>query len=312
TNWFHSDLHLYLDKGVGLFVSFNSAGKEGAAHTARERLFSYFTDRYFPQVPPTLATVGTAKAHGLAMAGHYINSRGASSDWVRFIDLISEVKVSLNEDDTITVSSLLNAALVPKKWREVGPWQWHEVGGDGRLAANVTGDRVTAFSIAAFAPIFVFYPAPAAMNSGLILPLLSAAVVVMLLTALGWPVVALIRRNYGYRPVLAGRALRLHRATRINAWVLLLVVGGWAGVIGALSDVTLLDGRLDIWMRLIQLLTLVGIAGTMLSIWNAYELARSPERGWPAALWAGLVALSALFLVWLLISMRTLTPALNY
>ena len=28
---FHSDLHLFLDEGVGLYVSFNSAGKEGAS-----------------------------------------------------------------------------------------------------------------------------------------------------------------------------------------------------------------------------------------------------------------------------------------
>ncbi|HVU29408.1 MAG TPA: serine hydrolase domain-containing protein, partial [Sphingomicrobium sp.] len=42
---FHSDLHLFLDKGVGIFVSFNSAGKEGAAQPLRDALFSNFADR---------------------------------------------------------------------------------------------------------------------------------------------------------------------------------------------------------------------------------------------------------------------------
>ncbi len=31
TNWFHSDLHLFIDDGVGMYISVNSAGKDGAA-----------------------------------------------------------------------------------------------------------------------------------------------------------------------------------------------------------------------------------------------------------------------------------------
>src|SRR4029450_4954412 len=45
---FHSDLHLFLDKNVGLFVSMNSAGKQGAAQPLRDALFEQFADRYFP------------------------------------------------------------------------------------------------------------------------------------------------------------------------------------------------------------------------------------------------------------------------
>src|SRR3954447_2694991 len=48
TTMFHSDLHLFLDKGVGLFISMNSTGRMGAAQPLRGRLFAEFTDRYFP------------------------------------------------------------------------------------------------------------------------------------------------------------------------------------------------------------------------------------------------------------------------
>ena len=48
TQWFHSYLHLFIDDGVGLFMSFNSAGKEGAAGGIRTQLFEQFADRYFP------------------------------------------------------------------------------------------------------------------------------------------------------------------------------------------------------------------------------------------------------------------------
>ncbi len=36
TQWFHSDLQLFLDDGVGIYVSVNSAGKEGAARPIRD------------------------------------------------------------------------------------------------------------------------------------------------------------------------------------------------------------------------------------------------------------------------------------
>ena len=312
TQWFHSDLHLYLDKGVGLFVSYNSAGKQGAADVARERLFSGFTDRYFPLAPEQLPTLATARAHGSAMVGHYLSSRSSSSNWLRIVMLLSGTKVSLNDDDTITVPALLNAAGVPKRWREVAPWQWREVGGAGRLAAVVKDGRVTAFSMGEYAAIIDFLPATAAMNAGWILPVLVTAVAIVLLTSLAWPIVALVRRRYGYRPAISGRALQLQRATRITACLMLVIVGGWGGMILALDNISLLDGRLDIWMRLLQLVSLLAIAGTTLSVWNAYALVRSPETRRLQAIWAVLFALAALFLVWLIIIMRTLTPALNY
>ena len=48
---FHSDLHLFLDKGVGIFVSFNSAGQGRDAQPLRDSLFTDFADRYFPEAP---------------------------------------------------------------------------------------------------------------------------------------------------------------------------------------------------------------------------------------------------------------------
>ena len=45
---FHTSLHLFMNDGVGLYMSFNSGGKEGAAHTVRTALFYDFADRYFP------------------------------------------------------------------------------------------------------------------------------------------------------------------------------------------------------------------------------------------------------------------------
>jgi CubicO group peptidase (beta-lactamase class C family) len=313
TDWFHSDLHLYLDKGVGLYLSFNSAGKDGAAHILRQRIFDSFTDRYFPQQAPALPTLATAAEHGRAMAGNYVSSRGSVTNWLRIANLIGQPQVSVNDDNTITVSALTNPAGVPKKWREVAPWQWQEVGGTDRLGAAVKDGKVTAFAPSEFAPIILFVPASVGMDESWIMPVLLTALAVMLITALSWPIVALARRRYGYRPEMAKRSLMLYRATRLTAWLMVIVAAGWMAMIAALSsDVGNFDGRLDIWMRLLQLLSLAGIVGTALAIWNVWVIATGPRKRWLATAWAVVVALSALFLVWMMFDMRTLTPSLNF
>ncbi len=48
TQYMHSYLHLYPDDNVGIFMSFNSLGREGAAGAIRQALFDGFTNRYFP------------------------------------------------------------------------------------------------------------------------------------------------------------------------------------------------------------------------------------------------------------------------
>lgn len=313
TVYFHSDLHLYLEDKVGVFVSFNSPGKNGAAHIIRARLLEDFTDRYFPVTHPNLPTVATAKEHGAAMVGHYVSTRGALNDWLKFIGVISASTVALNPDNTITVSSFVDAAGNPKKWREVGPWQWAQVGGNSRLHATVKDGKVTAFLSDDLPQILLYIPASPTMNAGWIVPTLLVALVIMLLTAVGWPVVALVRRRYGYRAPLEGRALQLHRATRITAWLFLIIAAGWTVMVLSVdSNLEAFNGGMDIWMRLLQLLSLVAIVGTALACWNVYATFKAPAQRWWTRVWAILIALSALFLVWLIITMKLLTIALDY
>jgi len=312
TVWFHSDLHLYLDKGVGLFMSFNSRGKEAAVYPLRAKLFQEFTDRYFPAPHPDLPTAPTAKAHGAAMVGQYLSSRRAMSSWARLFYLPDQTSVSLNADDTITVSSLTDAAGDPIRWREVGPWQWHEVGGEGRLNALVKDGHVVSFANDEIAPIMGFLPAPFAMNGAWIVPAVMIALLVMLLTLIAWPVVALVRRHYDRPAVLAGRSLMLHRGARVTALLFIGIAAMWFSFIALLSASLLyLDGRLDPWMRIAQVLSIFAIAGAALCCWNAWHVL-TDKRSWWTKLWSVVIALAALFLTWFLIVMHLIPSSLNY
>src|SRR6202000_1223420 len=84
TQWFHSDLHLFIDDGVGLFVSFNSVGKDGAVQPLRANIFHQFADRYFPApTPGGSVDSATAAEHARMIAGEYIASRRFDTSFLR-------------------------------------------------------------------------------------------------------------------------------------------------------------------------------------------------------------------------------------
>ncbi|HEU4517583.1 MAG TPA: serine hydrolase domain-containing protein, partial [Steroidobacteraceae bacterium] len=147
TQWFHSNLHLFLDDGVGLFVSMNSGGKEGASGDIRNALFEQFTDRYLPG--PTLdgaVDANTAAEHARMISGVYDISRRMDSSFFKLMSLAGPTKVTTNEDGTISVSLATNLSGVPIKWREVEPFVWRDVDGEALLGAQVDNGRVVRFS----------------------------------------------------------------------------------------------------------------------------------------------------------------------
>jgi hypothetical protein len=169
------------------------------------------------------------------------------------------------------------------------------------------------FSITPYAPIIEFLPAPGSLNAGWILPAAGLALLILFVAALGWPVSALVRRRYKYEFGVTGRPLLLHRVTRATAWLYLVVVVGWAIILTVIQkDLTFLNGGADIWMRLMQLVLILAIIGSIVAAWNAWVVARSPGRHRTATIWAIVIAIAALFLAWVCLDAGLLTTSLNY
>jgi hypothetical protein len=314
TVWFHSDLHLFLDKNVGLYISMNSVGKNGAAHALREELLQEFADRYFPAPAQNLPTTSTAKADGAVMSGHYVSSRAGGFNFLRLAALLGETTVAVDKDGNLVASSITDLSGSPRKWREVKPFLWKEVNGADYLEAiRDANGGIKMFSITPYAPIIEFIPAPGSLNAGWIFPVAGLALLIIIIAALGWPIVALVRRRYKYEGNLTGRPLQLHRATRATAWLFIVLAVGWFLVLNAVNnDLTALNGGLDVWMRLLQLVLIVAIIGTIAAIWNAVAVARGPGKHIVATIWAVLIALAAIFFVWLCLDLGLLTASLNY
>src|SRR5690348_13448938 len=314
TVFFHSDLHLFLDKNVGLYISMNSLGKNGAAHALREELLQEFADRYYPAPAQNLPTSSTAKHDGAVMSGHYVSSRAGGFNWFRMLALLGETKVGVDKDGILVASSITDPSGTPRRWREVKPWLWQEVNGADYLEAIPDGNGgIKMFSITPYAPIIEFLPAPASLNAGWILPVASLALLIIIIAALGWPVVAWTRRRYKYQSDVIGRPLLLHRVTRATAWLFILLVIGWVAALQMVNnDLSALNGGLDVPIRLLQLVLIVAIVGTLVAIWNAWAVTTAPGRHKIATIWSILIALAAAFLVWLFLDLGMLTASLNY
>jgi CubicO group peptidase (beta-lactamase class C family) len=130
TVYFHSDLHLILDAGVGFFISYNSAGR--GETSPRTTLWEALLDRYFPYSSPTEPTLASAKEDAKTVSGKYMLSRRSESSFLKAATLIEEFTVSA-EDGTIEVAELKGPNGKPKRWREVAPMTFLEENGQDKL-----------------------------------------------------------------------------------------------------------------------------------------------------------------------------------
>jgi len=314
TNEFHTSLHLFLAERVGLYVSFNSAGRDGAAHQVRTQLFQDFADRYLPS-----ATRGgrvdpqTAAQHARMMAGLWQNSRHSESNFINVLTLLGQTAVSVGDDGALVIPALKDAGGAVRRWDEVAPFVWRERGGHERIAAQVVDGQVVRWSFDLVAPFMVFDRVPASRSGAWIKPALYASLAVLLLTALYWPAAWWLRRRYKATATARGPALRAYRATRIMALADLLVLGGWmVFVTVVLADGALHAGGVDAALWLLQIggaivfVGAVGIAG-----WNAWLTWRD-GRGWARRLWSVLVLLATLVVLYVAAAFGLLAMTVNY
>jgi CubicO group peptidase (beta-lactamase class C family) len=307
---FHSDLHLITDAGVGLYVSQNSAGKENSR--IRGPLFRAFMDRYFPApamgVEPTLAS---AKTDGALVAGMYESSRRSESSFFRVAS--QDSKVSLNDDGTLSVADLDGLNGEPRRWREVRPFVWREVGGVHLLIAKRVDGKVVEIASDIYPQIFTMTPSRFWSSGVWNVPLLIATFAMLLLSVVFWPVKAVLRWRYKSPFPLKGRAATVYRLTRVAALIDLLFIGGFFGALtyGGLH-LEFFDSTSD-WIFLsLEVLGVIAILGTVFPLYELRLALADPGRPWWTKLTDALVALAALAVVWFALSLNFVNFHLNY
>ena len=301
TVYMHSYLHLLLDDHVGLFVSVNSQGREGAAGAIRGALFDDFLDRYFPGAPDTRKIdAQTAAAHAKLMAGYYESSRRPETSFISIISFASPFKLSVGKDNLLTASSFKGRNGAPRYFREVAPFVWRDVDSGWRLAAKVVDGKVQRFSLDEISPFTVYEPSHWWRSPGWLLPAVGISFAALLLTTLLWPVAAIVRRRNHLKLELVGRDERGRVVSRVAAVVVTLVSLAWLGLFVTISSRTAMLGpSLDPWLFLMHLVSILGyVGGAIALIWCA-AIAWTGRRRWPGKIWTSVLAVSAVAMLWM-------------
>jgi CubicO group peptidase (beta-lactamase class C family) len=315
TQNFHTSLHLFMNEHVGIYVSFNSAGKEGGAHTVRGQLFQDFADRYFPGAARDgRVDAATARQHAAMMAGLWEASRRPSSSFLDVLNLFGQTAVSVDGEGRLLVPSLKGAGGATVPWVEIAPFVWRDAtGGHDRLAARVEDGRVVRWSYDLPAPFTVWDRVPAFRSAAWLKPALFASLGVLLLTFLYWPATWWLRRRYAQPIAVGGAALKAYRATRIMAGLEVAVLAGWAIFVTALfASLERLSATADALLWLLQIASAVVFVGAVaIAAWNV-RLTWRDSRRWPRKLWSVLVLLATLVVLYVGIVFGLLSMTADY
>jgi hypothetical protein len=290
TQFFHSKLAMFMDDGVGIFMSLNSSGKEGAAHRIREAVFAQFADRYFPAPLAEIAPAQHAQENARLVTGRYAASRRAETTFFKLFTLLGQSSIAPDDKGAFTVPGLTDLNGEPKKWLEVAPLVWREAYGPEQVAAKVDGDRVQMLSADEAGGILVLLPVPWQQSGAWILPVVGIATAILVLTVLAWPIAAWRRRKRGTALALSPRELQIYRIARVVALVDVVFLAGNA-------DLAAYDGHLDVWFYVLHALGFVGAVGALVAIWNGW-LAIAGKRGWKATTWSVGLAASCVAISW--------------
>ncbi len=305
---FHSELILIPAAKVGLFFSFNSSGKNSSVYKLRTAVFESFMDRYFPrQTPPEDAPPADAKAHAAAVAGPYEGSRLAEQSLFSFFYMFGQQAATVQDDGDIEIGGLSGLNDEPKKFREVEPWLWREVGGEMRVAATRDAQgNVRTLVPDGYGAIIVLQRPPMWRDKRWLLPSVAVAGGIVVL-ALVIRVIGLLRRRSAVPD--KNRARTLIAILTCFAFIALAVT---VLVMFSSQSFWVISSDARWFVRLLQLSALFAVVGAVIAVLAAVDTWRAPTS--KLSLSIGRTALAAACLVWayVAVAFHFLSPSLQY
>jgi hypothetical protein len=248
------------------------------------------------------------------VSGRYISARGGFTSFIAMMGLVGQVNVVTNPDGTVSFPVIPKPSGEPIHYREIAPFVWRDIAGHERFGAVVKDGKVVRVSSDTLAGIMVWDRAPWYLDSAWLVPSTMAGLVVIFLTGLGWPVVALVRRKYGAKFPLEGKRARAYRLVRLGTVAAIVAVGALMGLSAAVSGDGGLEwlGNNDWALLLFELLVLIGSVGGLLAALYNLFVVMTVKSSWFAKLWGLLMSLSFLMLAWFAWAGGLLTFTTNY
>lgn len=150
TNYFHSELGLLKEEGVGFFVSVNTGGKAGLVP---RHFFRAFMNHYFPARLPPVKIPGDFDARAARFVGQYRATRHSYTKFEKVFGLLGGASVAASGKNTLIIPDLFGESA---QYAEVAPSVFREVRGDRTVAfvENSAGEVVGVVGQFAFIPFY--------------------------------------------------------------------------------------------------------------------------------------------------------------
>jgi CubicO group peptidase (beta-lactamase class C family) len=311
TLFFHAELELLPQEGVGIFYSFNSRGREDAVYGLRKALLDQFMDRYFPDASAAreLATLPTAVADAHRIAGRYDTSRRVEHGFLSVFYLLQQTVIAANPDGTITIPKVFEPG--DAYLHEVAPNLWREIDGTRELALTTLNGVKTVLD--SEDPTAVLQAVPGDRSASLNLTVLLGSILVLICTVILWPVTSLVRRHYQRPLAYPAEGRRLWTFLRIAATFDVVWLVSWIIVLLPVLSIQLdfYSSAHDSLIRTLQLAGLIVIALAAGGIWSVWRLCRFASS-WLCRIGNGLIGAALLGLIWIGYVGGLLSLDLNY
>jgi CubicO group peptidase (beta-lactamase class C family) len=299
---FHSNMALFKDDGVGIFLSLNSAGADYLG--VQKSFFEAFADRYFPEqreLPPVMQEGAVSDA--ASIAGYYHTTYRSESNFLSIRDLMSPGKVIANADGSITVNIYGS-----QRYVHIGSLLWRSEDGKRRFAAALQNGRVKWVAGGPAEAIEAFQPFDLATTPAIWVPLGLIAFCVVAISALVWPVVGAIRLAFKQPIPLTDTSHISYHASRLTAILTLAVIYGWMTLIDQLSAPHFPTDFTLILLQALLFVVLLALIAT--GLWSG-RTAWSDSRRWVTL--AGLTLAGAgVILFWMAATHNFLMFNTNY
>lgn len=322
TLFFHSDLNLFPNEQVGIFISLNSGGKDGAAYSLRAYLLQAFADRYFQgkandatsfrqSVSPQPISAATRRKHSEMMAGAYESTRRAESSFMSILAFLGQTHIA--PDGTLQIAGIEDAAGNLRTWREVQPFVWIDASGTQRMAAEVRGGQVVRISADEMAPIMALDRVPWWRAAAVLLPAIWLSLGVLALTILTWPLGAVYRRRYRVVPSRPPRLRRSVLFARLGSIAVLVTLAAWFETITLMAgDLNLMAPDLDSWLWTLSLGQILTLAAAIIAAGGYARASWQSEAAWLDRAWSAGLTVSLLGVAWIAYSFNLLSFRTEY
>jgi CubicO group peptidase (beta-lactamase class C family) len=289
---FHSNLHLFLDDNVGLFMSFNSYGSKDVPSDPRDIVLHGFAERYFPgnsgaiKIDPRDAVKDAS-----LVAGHYAISKRNESSFFALPNIFLTLPISANADGSI----LVNLGRGNQRYVHVGPMLWASTKDGALFGAKLENGVVKTVAANPYSAIFTAQPVPFWRSGAVTIPAIIIALLIYAITALSWPVSALAQRYYNVSSARSGASRRSYIASRMIAWATFVLLAAWMFIFAQIDELVDVSAATLISLQMVS--AIVGIASVAVAVWRI-KLCFVTGQGWIAKIGAVVLLAASLFIVW--------------